>query len=103
MFSDLGLAISALGLRRWPSGSRQPDRRVTKRSEHTARCGRASSWRGTEDQHPPDLHLSAETCRKLGLSFWDYLGARLGAAGTPAVPYLPELDHRVSRRIFDGP
>ena len=32
-----------------------------------------------------------KTCRKLGLSFWDYLGARLGATGTPAVPYLPDL------------
>jgi hypothetical protein len=32
-----------------------------------------------------------KTCRKLGLSFWDYLGARLGAVGTPAVPYLPDL------------
>ena len=32
-----------------------------------------------------------KTCRKLGLSFWDYLGARLGAIGTPAVPYLPDL------------
>ncbi|MBO0743359.1 MAG: transposase [Hyphomicrobiaceae bacterium] len=32
-----------------------------------------------------------KTCRKLGLSFWDYLGARLGAVGSPAVPYLPDL------------
>jgi Transposase IS66 family len=32
-----------------------------------------------------------KTCRKLGLSFWDYLGARLGAVGTPAVPYLPDV------------
>jgi hypothetical protein len=32
-----------------------------------------------------------KTCRKLGLSFWDYLGARLGAIGTPAVPSLPDL------------
>jgi hypothetical protein len=32
-----------------------------------------------------------KTCRKLGLSFWDYLGDRLGAIGTPVVPYLPDL------------
>jgi Transposase IS66 family len=33
----------------------------------------------------------AKTCAKLGLSFWDYLGARLGITGQPAVPYLPDL------------
>jgi hypothetical protein len=33
----------------------------------------------------------AKTCRKLGIAFWDYLGARLGIPGTPAVPYLPDL------------
>lgn len=39
-----------------------------------------------------DAFLSlAKTCRKLGISFWDYLGARLGAAGTDAVPPLPTL------------
>ena len=32
-----------------------------------------------------------KTCRKLGLSFWDYLGARLGTADAPAVPHLPDL------------
>jgi Transposase IS66 family len=32
-----------------------------------------------------------KTCRKLGLSFWDYLGARLGATGAPPVAYLPDL------------
>jgi hypothetical protein len=32
-----------------------------------------------------------KTCRKLGLSFWDYLGARLGTADAPAVPRLPDL------------
>src|SRR3954471_16049383 len=30
------------------------------------------------------------TCAKLGVSFWDYLGHRLGAPGTDA-PYLPDL------------
>jgi len=33
----------------------------------------------------------AKTCRKLGITFWDYLGARLSIPGTPAVPYLPDL------------
>src|SRR5919199_608450 len=31
-----------------------------------------------------------KTCRKLGLSFWDYLGARLGTADADA-PWLPNL------------
>jgi hypothetical protein len=33
----------------------------------------------------------AKTCAKLGLSFWDYLGARLGIPGQASVPYLPDL------------
>ena len=33
----------------------------------------------------------AKTCAKLGLSFWDYLGARLGITGQAAIPYLPDL------------
>ena len=32
----------------------------------------------------------AKTCAKLGISFWDYLGARLSAAETD-VPLLPDL------------
>ena len=31
-----------------------------------------------------------QTCAKLGLSFWDYLGARLGVPGANA-PDLPDL------------
>jgi hypothetical protein len=31
----------------------------------------------------------AKTCAKLGLSFWDYLGARLGITGQAAIPDLP--------------
>lgn len=39
-----------------------------------------------------DAFLSlAKTCAKLGLSFWDYLGARLAIPDQPAVPYLPDL------------
>ena len=30
------------------------------------------------------------TCAKLGISFWDYLGHRLGVPGA-AAPYLPDL------------
>ena len=33
----------------------------------------------------------AKTCRKLGIAFWDYLGARLGVSGGHIVPHLPEL------------
>ena len=33
----------------------------------------------------------AKTCAKLGLSFWDYLGVRLGITGQAAIPYLPDL------------
>ena len=33
----------------------------------------------------------AKTCRKLGIAFWDYLGARLGVSGGRIVPHLPEL------------
>src|SRR5215203_3983161 len=32
-----------------------------------------------------------KTCQKLGVSFWDYLGARLTIPDHPAIPYLPEL------------
>jgi hypothetical protein len=32
-----------------------------------------------------------KTCQKLGLSFWDYLGARLGLPRAAAVPPLPHL------------
>jgi Transposase IS66 family len=35
-----------------------------------------------------------KTCTKLGIRFWDYLGARLGASGAPAVP---DLDHLVRK------
>jgi hypothetical protein len=31
-----------------------------------------------------------KTCRKLGVSFWNYLGARLSVAGAPAVPRLAD-------------
>jgi len=33
----------------------------------------------------------SKTCRKLGISFWNYLGARLGVPDAPAVPRLAEV------------
>jgi hypothetical protein len=33
----------------------------------------------------------AKTCGKLRIAFWDFLGARLGVSGGPAVPHLPDL------------
>jgi hypothetical protein len=33
----------------------------------------------------------AKTCRKLGVAFWDYLGARLGVSGSPTIPSLADL------------
>jgi hypothetical protein len=33
----------------------------------------------------------AKTCRKLGIAFWDYLGARIGVAGALAIPPLSHL------------
>src|SRR5215217_5458562 len=39
-----------------------------------------------------DTFLSLlKTCAKLGVSFWDYLGARLGMPEADAVPWLPDL------------
>ena len=33
----------------------------------------------------------AKTCGKIGVAFWDYLGARLGVPGQPEIPYLPDV------------
>ena len=39
-----------------------------------------------------DAFLSlAKTCAKLGIAFWDYLGARLATPGNSPVQYLPEI------------
>ena len=32
-----------------------------------------------------------KTCRRLSITFWDYLGARIGVIGSPVVPPLPDL------------
>jgi Transposase IS66 family len=39
----------------------------------------------------------AKTCSKLGISFWDYLGARLAVPGNPAVPPLRDLVRKAHR------
>ena len=39
----------------------------------------------------------AKTCSKLGISFWDYLGARLAVPGNPAVPPLRDLVRQAHR------
>ena len=33
----------------------------------------------------------AQTCAKLGIAFWNYLGSRLAVPGQPVIPPLPEL------------
>ena len=35
-----------------------------------------------------------QTCSKLGMAFWDYLGDRLGIQGQTHVPYLPQIIRR---------
>jgi hypothetical protein len=32
-----------------------------------------------------------KTCQKLGIAFWNYLGARLGVPNAPTVPFLPDI------------
>ena len=32
-----------------------------------------------------------KTCAKQGISFWDYLGDRLGVPDAPPIAYLPDL------------
>jgi hypothetical protein len=48
---------------------------------------RSNAGRDCRDAFLGLLH----TCTKLGIAFWDYLGARLEIVGTPAVPSLPYL------------
>ena len=44
-----------------------------------------------------------KTCAKQAISFWDYLGDRLGVPDAPAVPSSAELSarpHRPNRPVF---
>ena len=69
----------------------------TNGSENDIRCqvtrrkvsGGTRSDRGRDAR---DAFLAlAKTCAKLGISFWDYLGARLAIAGAASIPPLPQL------------
>ena len=47
-----------------------------------------------------DAFLSPlKTCDKLGIAFWDYLGARRATAGAQAVPHLPQLVRQRRSRL----
>jgi len=69
----------------------------TNGSENDVRCQVtrrkiSAGTRSDDGRDSRDAFLSLlKTCRKLGVSFWDYLGDRFGAAGAPAIPYLPDL------------
>ncbi len=56
------------------------------------RCEISGTTRSENGRDCRDAFLGlAKACRKLGVSFWDFLGTRLGAAVTHAVPSLPQL------------
>src|SRR6478672_1343670 len=69
----------------------------TNGSENDVRCQVtrrkiSAGTRSDDGRDSRDAFLSLlKTCRKLRVSFWDYLGDRFGAAGAPAIPYLPDL------------
>ena len=69
----------------------------TNGSENDIRCQVirrriSGSTRSDNGRDCRDAFLSLmKTCPKLGVSFWDFLGTRLGAAVAQAVPSLPEL------------
>ncbi|MCP4964707.1 MAG: transposase [bacterium] len=69
----------------------------TNGSENDIRCQvtRRKLSGGTQSDAGRDVRdamLSLmKTCRKLKLSFWDYLGNRLGVPGAPSVANLPDL------------
>lgn len=53
------------------------------------------SCRGTRSDTGRDCRDAflglAKTCRKLGVAFWDYLGAKIGVPDAPAVTPLADL------------
>jgi hypothetical protein len=69
----------------------------TNGSENDIRCQvtRRKISGGTQSQAGRDCRDAclglAKTCAKLGVSFWDYLGHRMGVAGATTVPALPDL------------
>jgi len=53
-----------------------------------------SGWTGElwgSSKHRDAFLGLMKTCAKQAISFWDYLGDRLGVPGAPAVPSLAEL------------
>jgi hypothetical protein len=69
----------------------------TNGSENDIRCHvtRRKVSGGTRSDHGRDARDTflalAKTCTKLGIRFWDYLGARLAIKGSAAIPPLPQL------------
>jgi hypothetical protein len=53
-------------------------------------AGRCLNIIGTEGARDVMLGLM-KTCRKLGVSFFEYLGCRLGVQGARPIPPLPDL------------
>lgn len=59
---------------------------------HVTRRKISGTTRSDSGRDSRDAFLGlAKTCRKLGISFWDYLGARLGVDVTVTLPSLPDL------------
>ena len=69
----------------------------TNGSENDIRCQvtKRMIFGGTRSERGRDCRDAflglMKTCGKLRLSFWDYLGDRLGAPEAPSVPFLPDL------------
>ncbi len=52
----------------------------------------SSGTRSDAGRHARDTFLGLyKTCRKLGISFWQYLGDRLNVPEAPSIPFLPEI------------
>ena len=59
---------------------------------HVTRRKLSGTTRSDAGRECRDAFLSIlKTCRKLGISFWDFLGSRLGAAVRHPVPPLPQI------------
>jgi hypothetical protein len=98
---NCGRASIARQQGRAPDGARSPEIPLnTNGSENDIRCQvtKRHVSGGTHSDIGRDCRDAflglAKTCRKLGIAFWDYLGARLGGCGGPSVPQLPDLIRR---------
>lgn len=84
--SVFGLAINAIESRKKPTVP------VEQRIIAVTRRKVSGTTRSDDGRDCRDTFLGlGNTCRKLGVSFWDYLGSRLGAAVAHAIPPLPDL------------